>query len=248
MLNKTILFSLIFIFSIIGLVIIYFYYESKNAYEDPRVFEARKLLSEYDKLINNKDYNLGFALLQKLEEIYLQYPSYSESYEIGIIYNNFASANLMLAIYEQKSEEEKSEYLQKAHDFALKSIAIYVKWLKTYGEVAKNDIYNLIKGDFQPNDEAFKGKDIEKFRNKRIEEIEIAQVETYRRLSVSYTNLGMIQRHLLRHNDAIKSYSTALDLWEDNHTAKNNLRVLVGEEPIKRSIVDKLFPKDRKTK
>lgn len=79
------------------------------------------------------------------------------------------------------------------------------------------------------------GKGIEIYKANKGREME-------RRLSVSYTNLGIIARHEGRLEDALRHYKKALDLWSENHTAKNNLRVIAGEKPVKRSVIQQLFP------
>jgi hypothetical protein len=43
----------------------------------------------------------------------------------------------------------------------------------------------------------------------------------------------------------MESYITAIKLWKDNFTARNNFNVLMGIDPEDRSIVDQLFPPDK---
>ncbi|MCK5760725.1 MAG: hypothetical protein KAH33_05495, partial [Candidatus Delongbacteria bacterium] len=80
----------------------------------------------------------------------------------------------------------------------------------------------------------------------RIALIQFALQEMSRRYSVTYTNLGIVMRHKLLQDSSIVYYKKALDLWEDNHTAKSNLNVLMGEKPIKRGFIEKMFPPERK--
>jgi tetratricopeptide (TPR) repeat protein len=75
---------------------------------------------------------------------------------------------------------------------------------------------------------------------------ETTQIETLRRLSVSYTNLGLINRYENKPKNAKLYYEKALRLWADNDTAQNNLNVLLGKPIKKRSVLKKMFPKDKK--
>ena len=60
--------------------------------------------------------------------------------------------------------------------------------------------------------------------------------------AVTYTNLGIVKRHQMDLEGAIVYYQKAIDLWENNHSAKSNLNVLLGGEPLKQNIIQKLFP------
>jgi hypothetical protein len=43
-------------------------------------------------------------------------------------------------------------------------------------------------------------------------------------------------------------FKKALLLWEENRTAKSNLSVLYGGDPVKQSIIESLFPPDKNKK
>jgi tetratricopeptide (TPR) repeat protein len=129
-----------------------------------------------------------------------------------------------------------------------KSIAIYTDWLKKFGDKSPEGIKNLIEPGFYTGLEQYSGELQETYLNNRIEEIEEAQLETKRRLSVSYTNLGIIKRHRMQYEKAAKYYKSALDLWEQNLTAENNLNLLLGNPLIERSFLRKLFPPERDKK
>jgi len=47
-------------------------------------------------------------------------------------------------------------------------------------------------------------------------------------------------------DEAYDYYVKALDLWSENHAAKNNINILFGKPPEKQSILRKLFPPERK--
>jgi hypothetical protein len=45
---------------------------------------------------------------------------------------------------------------------------------------------------------------------------------------------------------AINNYQKAIDLWDQNLTAENNLNILLGKPLKKRNLIQKLFPPKRK--
>jgi len=218
--------------SAIVVTVAYFYHHSTNAAEDPRVAKARHLFAQYSRLIDEEKYTLVFIVLDELEALYKNTPGYADSYELGIVYNNRTATYLLMALY-----GDKEELLSHAEQAAATSISIYETWLQVYGELGTEEIQSKIGPFFQVS---------EKVLNKRVSDIRLAQLEVKRRLSVSYTNLGIVQRHQLHLEQAVASQTKALQLWPDNHTAKNNLNVLFGKEPQKRSLIDQLFPKQRK--
>ncbi|MCK5243392.1 hypothetical protein KAR34_13165 [bacterium] len=227
--------KLVTVLSAISVIVVtgaYFYYRSVNQAEDPRVAKARHLFAKYSRLIEEEKYSLVFIVLDELEDLYKNTSAYADSYELGIVYNNRTATYLLMALY-----DDKKELLSKAEQTALTSKAIYEKWLNTYGRLNNKEIKTKIEPFFQIS---------KKVLNKRVADIELAQLEVKRRLSVSYTNLGIVQRHQAQPAKAVESQTRALELWPDNHTAKNNLNVLFGKKPKKRSVVDQLFPKPRK--
>lgn len=232
--------------TVIGVVVAYFYYDSINSEEDPRIVEAKKLVSKYNKLMDEKKYSFAFEVLNQQEAIYKSVPGYEKSYEIGVIHNNRTAIYLLMAIYEALDENDKKKNLELSKDYTQKAMAIYNDWLKSIGKLTREEIHIRTVPYFKKDDTAFKGLDLEKIIKRRVDDIVLSQIETKRRLSVSYTNLGIIQRHQNKPEDALVSYNKALELWSYNHTAKNNLRLLVGQKTEKRNIIDQLFPPDRK--
>lgn len=223
--------------SILVIGIAYFYYKSLNNSLDPRLKKARLLYNQYSQLIEEKKYPLVFIVLDDLENIYKSTPGYTDSYELGVIYNNKAATYILMALYdENKNKNEKNELLEKASKEAQNSIIVYENWLSTYELLSKYEIKDKIKLFFIS----------QRVLNKRVDDLVLAKLEVKRRLSVSYTNLGIAQRHLLKQNEALESQEKALFYWPDNHTAKNNLNILFGKEPQVRSVIDKLFPKPRR--
>jgi hypothetical protein len=230
---------------ITGFAIAFFYYDSVNNSEDPRILQTKFMLVRFDKLMKGKNYTETFPLLDSIEQYFMKVPGYSESYEPGIIYNNRASVYISMALYGNSDSLEKQNLLKLAKYNTDTCISIYKKWIEKMGNLNKSELIQNIIPFFKENDAAFKNKNFPGILNKRVEDLILAQKETPRRLSVSYTNLGIIQRHQFLQKEAVESYLKALKLWKDNFTARNNLNVLYGKQPEDRSIIDKLFPPDK---
>jgi tetratricopeptide (TPR) repeat protein len=186
-----------------------------------------------------------FQLMDSIEEIYSKYPHYRESYEVGILYNNRAAAYLAMALLHKDSKERKDSLLNLSKTNVLRSIEIYSSWLSVWGNKNAEEIKLNLSPNFNPNDSAFHGKNVNRYVNKRAKEIIEAQIETNRRLSVSHSNLGMIYRHKEQYDDAANEYFKALEYWPDNLTAENNLNILLNQPLKKPSVIRRLFPKER---
>jgi tetratricopeptide (TPR) repeat protein len=238
------------IFIIIGLsfLIAYLYYNSKNKAEDPRVVRTKYLLNDYEVLMNEKKYDDALRLMDSVEYIFLNTKGYKNSYELGIVYNNRGSAYLSMALYTTTDSIEKTLLLKIAQTQIDSSISIYSTWMEYYGKLGRDDIMKLEKPFFLENDIAFEGKNYNRILNKRIDDLIMAQNENLRRLSVSYTNAGIILRHQFRQNEAAESYIKAIKLWKDNYIARNNFNILMGKDPEDRSIIDQLFPPEKSKK
>lgn len=230
--------------AVTAIIIASIYYNNQNEMEDPRIIPAKKMLIRFDKLMSDQEYSKVFSLLDSIEEIFVLTPGYSDSYEMGVVYNNRGSAYLTMALYIATDSLKKMSFLDEAEKNIEKSINYYENWIDSTKDYERDEIYENLIFSFK-NETFFKEKKTEKIINKKVEDILLAKIETPRRLSVSYTNLGIVKRHQWRQEDAIKCYNTALSLWKENNTAKNNLNTLLKlptEEP---SIIDQLFPKDR---
>jgi len=227
---------------ILGISIAKIYYGNVNASEDPRVIDAKHLYKKYNIYTENNDYNGVFLLLDSIKEIYIQFPDYKNSFEVGVVYNNIGATYLSLFLHEKKNDKAT---LDSAKKYCEKSSLIYNNWLKKFDNLTQKEVENIVNGYYNLNLDFFKEKSIDRIKNKRVEDILTAQVETLRRLSVAYTNLGIISRHNMFYDEAIKYYKKALELWEDNLTAKNNINILLGRELEERSTIDKLFPKEK---
>jgi len=243
-----------FILAMIALCIIvisfaYFHYKNINESKDPRVKSARLLYEKYNEYAVNNDFNNIFSLLDSVEFIYTQYPHYKESFEVGVLYNNRAAAYLTMALHNihdgNTTVLTKDSLLNLSEVNVKKSISIYEDWLEGTANLEGKELRNYIKKDFWDGLNNFSEKDKEKFLNHRVNELETAKYETERRLSVSYTNLGIIYRHRENYEQAILYYQKALKLWEQNLSAENNLNILLGKPLKKRNLIQKLFPPKR---
>ena len=129
--------------------------------------------------------------------------------------------------------------------FPNNSITIYENWLMSYDGKSEHEIEKDLEKGFLVGLQDYDDEDQKKFLHRRTKEIIEAQVETKRRLSVSYTNLGLVYRHQLRYEEAALSYQKAIENWDRNLTAENNLNKLMGRPEKKRNLIQKLFPPER---
>ncbi len=225
----------------------YFYYQALNNAEDPRIIEARKSMVEYNTLMSKNETGLALLLLDRIEDIYKQTPGYDDSYELGVILNNRGSIFLIQVETDLINEKElDAKNLKQAKQYIQSSINIYTSWLDRVETLNRKQIYNIVLPFFSENDPAFTGFDLDKIIKKRVENIWASKIETKRRLSVSYTNLGIIYRYEGNFKHAKDHYEKAIDLWPENHAAKNNLNQLLGLPLEKRNILRQMFFKKRK--
>lgn len=230
---------------LIGITIAYFYYGSINKAEDPRVVEAKYQYKAYNELVVKNDYQSVFATLDTIENIYLQFPDYQDSYELGVVYNNKSAVWLTSALYKTSDEQQKQSEFDSAKKYSEKSIIIYENWLKEFGNLSKEDVLTKVKDYYTKPHKIFENTDIDKIIEKRTDDILTAQKETPKRLSVAFTNLGIIQRHNSEYDNAMTSYKKALELWEGNRSAKNNINILLGRPVEEATLIEKLFPEDK---
>jgi len=235
----------IFIIICISLSVAYIYYSGKNRAEDPRVVETKFLFKQFDELMKINEFATALPLLDTIEMIFESVPGYSESYEPGIVYNDRGSAYLSMALYGEKDSLEKSILLTMARKNIDTAILIYSNWIEKNGDLSSEELIQVVLPYFLQDDIAFVNKNYNRIIRKRVDDLLLAQKETSRRLSVSYTNLGIIQRHQYLQEEAVESYTMAIKLWKDNFTARNNFNVLMGLPPKDRSIINKLFPPDK---
>ena len=232
---------------LIAIAISWIWFRYENGSADPRVVEANKLYAQYNKLAGEGDIPKVLNLLDSIENIYRNVPHYEDSYEVGVLYNNRAAVYISMAISQINNDSlVKDSILSVAEGFAMKSIELYKSWLAKWGDINEDQTVAMLKLHFSGKDPVFKGQNIGRFIKKRQKEIKEARFETPRRLSASHTNLGIIYRHKLMYDNAVEEYLKALELWDDNLAAENNLNVLMNKPLKKRSTFRKIFPKDRR--
>lgn len=232
--------------ALLGLLIAKVYYSNVNTSIDPRVIEARELYEKYNAYAQSNNFD---SVLDTIESIYLNQPHYKASFEVGVLYNNRAAIYLTLALYSPVFSQDSASIdslLALSEEAASTSIAIYSNWMNRYTDKSEEEIRSISFDSFM---QGFSENDAElktKYFDNRVKEIQDAQLETPRRLSVTYTNLGIIFRHREQYEAAANAYSKALELWEQNLTAENNLNVILGRPQKKRTLIQKLFPPERK--
>jgi tetratricopeptide (TPR) repeat protein len=227
-----------------GFIISHFYYKSVNASVDPRIVPARKLYENYNLFAQENKFDSIFRLLDTIESIYTKVKHYENSFEVGVLYNNRAAACLSLSMNEEDVTLQDS-LLEVANESINNSITIYENWFMNYDGKSEQELEKDLEKGFLVGLEDYDEVDQQKFLHNRIKEIIEAQVETKRRLSVSYTNLGLVYRHQLLYEAAALSYQKALENWDRNLTAENNLNKLMGRPEKKRNLIQKLFPPER---
>ena len=235
----------IFIIICASLLVAYIYYNGKNKAEDPRIVQTKYMFRQFDELMKENKFSSTLPLLDSIEIILMKVPGYKESYEPGIVYNNRGSVYLSMALYSSKDSIEKFRLLEISEKNIDSSIAIYNTWINKNNNLTEAELSKNAEQFFSQNDVAFAGRNFKNILHKRAEDLVLAQKENPRRLSVCYTNLGIVLRHQYKQNEAAQSYIKAIKLWKDNYTARNNFNVLMGKPPEDRSIIDQLFPPDK---
>ncbi len=238
-----------FAVSAAAVIFAFFYYHSINRSEDPRIYNARKLLTLFDTKGNSLNVVEAFNYMDYAFTIFDKLPDYKDSFEKGVIYNNKCSVLLMKALYDSTvTEQEKSILLRLSLNNCDSSISVYRRWIKVWGSLSEEEIREKITPMMSIDRAEFRGLSFEKILNRRIRNLVTAQIETPRRLSVSLTNKGTIFRHMMQVDSAFLYYNHALALWKENRTAESNLSVLMGGEPVKPSLIKSLFPPDKNKK
>lgn len=232
---------------LIGAVV---HYERLAATEDPRVKEARTLLQAFDDTLEQGNYDASLALLEAADRIYRDTPGYRESFERGVVENNRATVHLLraetaLLAEDEVPEQQLQESLETAADHARRAVEWYRRWLRDYGSLSPEDLRRRIAPTFDSAHPSLQDVDLEAVIDKRVEDVVLAQLETRRRLSVAYTNLGVIQRYRGRLDEARSLYEHALALWDRNYTAADNLNRLLDRPRERRPVLEQLFPPDR---
>ncbi len=234
------------ILTVAGFAIAQVYYGKINRSADPRVKQALVLYGRYNMYASDGDHEMILALLDSIDNIYSAVPHYSNSYEKGVVQNNRASVFLTRALEDSLREEVRQNYFSLAEHHLISGIKYYTSWLDTWGSLSEAELLSALSDEFAADQSLLIDRNLEAIVRKRVADIITARNEANRRLSVSYTNLGVIRRHENRVEEAYEFYNKALELWEDNFAARNNINILFGRPPERQSMIRKLFPPDRK--
>jgi hypothetical protein len=233
--------------SLIALFAAIIYYGGINRSEDPRISVARDLLASYDALPLQSDLTSKIRLIDSAGTIFRSYADYADSFEMGVVFNNKASALMVAGLYDSTvTPAEKATLLKMAMTYIDSSIAVYRRWIQEWTPLNNDEVELRLRTFMKSSDPAFKDRDYKKLIARRTKNQLLAQVETPRRLSVCLSNKGIIFRHMEKPDSASMCLQESLSLWNNNRVAKSNLNVLMGGEPLKPGIIESLFPPDRK--
>ncbi len=204
------------------------------------------MYGRYNAYVAANDYEMVLSLLDSIANVYASVPHYRDSYEMGVLQNNRASVFLTVGLSDTIREDNRQHYFAVAQEHLLRSVDYYVSWMSAFGEMQEHDMRSYVENEFYSDRSLRDIENLESIIKRRVNEMMLAKLETPRRLSVSYTNLGIIKRHQDKLEEAYDYYVLALDLWEDNLAARNNLNVLFGRPPEKQSVLRRLFPPEKK--
>ena len=238
---------------VVGVFVARSYYGNQNRSVDPRILHARELYELYDQNARTGDYYRIFALLDSISAIYMATPHYIESFELGVLHNNRAAAMLTIALYRDSIPESANPYFELTTDSIVAlaemqirmAIALYDGWNSRFEGKKDTEIRQMIEAVFINGLEQKYSDLTYKYLKNRVKEIEASLVENQRRLSVCYTNLGLVDRFLEEYPAAVAQYEKAIVLWDRNLDAENNLNKLLGRPLKKRNIIQKMFPPDK---
>ena len=233
------------ILALVGLAIAWVYYAGINRGADPRVRDARVMYGRYNVYAATNDQENILILLDSIYDIYRSVAHYQHSYEIGVIRNNRASVYLTRAISDTLHGEVRLHYFAMAERELYSGIDVYLKWLGQFEPLDEEGIKQLVYNDFMSDPVISNDHRAELYIQQRVKDIMLARAEMPRRLSVSYTNLGIIRRHENRLEEAVGYYVQALELWEENLAAKNNLNIIFGRPVERHGLLRRLFPPKR---
>lgn len=241
--------TLILVMSVLVVIVVIIaqsYFRQQNQLVDPRIVQARELYATYNKLAEAGKYDSIFVLLNEIEGIYARVEHYRNSFEQGVINNNRAALWLTLGLQGEAYDSTGQDSLVMLASGALQtSISIYENWDNQFGHGDPAICREQIAGTFLDGLEQYDPAQQERFLEKRVGEIVQSAGEVKRRLSVSYTNMGIVHRHHARYDSAAVCYTRALELWDRNLTAENNLNLLLGLPQKKVNIIQRLFPPER---
>jgi len=238
---------------IVGVTIAKTYYGNITRSIDPRVRKARELYTRYDKYAQEGNYYTLFDLLDSIENIYTTIKHYESSFEMGVLHNNRAAALLTISMYADSIPKEYNPYFESTVDSVVSlaeisirnAVAVYDTWLTAFLEKSPDEIIEIIEPQFVEGFEDLSQELTTEYLNARVRDIKEAIAENDKRLSVCYTNMGIVFRQRGEYKEAVQQYEKALALWDRNLNAENNLNRLLGNPIKNRNFIQKLFPPKR---
>lgn len=247
------LIGIMLIIVVAGIFVARSYYGNLNRSVDPRILQARELYEQYDRYARSGDYYRIFALLDSISAIYRGTLHYAESFELGVLHNNRAAALLTIALYRDSIPESANPYFKLHTDSIVRmaeanireAITLYEDWNGRFEGMEGEEIRTMIEPEFMNGLEQTYPELAEKYLNNRVKEIGNSVVENQRRLSVCYTNLGLVYRYRKEYPEAVAQYEKAMTLWDRNLDAENNMNKLLGRPIKKRNFIQKMFPPDK---
>ena len=236
--NKATKFLLIILtlIAVVAIVTARNYYADVNSAEDPRVLRAKELRKDYERYIADNDKEKVLEILSEIDTIYNSVSHYEKSYERGVVLADKAAVYINMALFSSNDSMIMLDNFMQAHSLLIESKNIYKNWDTYWGGMSEAGKIKQINTEF-----SFDSENIEAIKEKRVSQIKEAQKENVKRKSVVYANLGIIYRHTFDFERAAACYDSALTFWPENHTAKNNLRILAGLKPVKRSVLKQIF-------
>lgn len=242
---------------VVGVLVSKFYYQNINRAVDPRIVKAREMYRDYDKYAQNNDFIRVFELLDSIEACYDSIPHYKNSFEKGVIANNRAAVYLTLALHKDSIDlpQENTIFKNYTKDSLLnlaklkldEALYYYINWKNKYKDMSSELCRELIKTEFLNGLEMYSEKEQNKYLDNRVKALMDTKLEIDRRLSVSYTNIGTCFRHFEEYDSALVYYAKAIELWDRNNAAQNNLNILLNRPLKKQSFIQKLFPPSKKS-
>ena len=233
-----------------GVLVARSYYGNLNRSVDPRIRQARELYEQYDSYARLGDYHRIFSLLDSIATIYKSTAHYTEAFELGVLHNNRAAALLTIALDRDSSPQSANPYYELETDSVValaekqirKAIALYDRWDEVFSGKSDEEIRAMIEFVFRQGLEQTEPALADKYLKRRVSEISEAVVENQRRLSVCYTNLGLVYRTRGEYPEAVAHYEKAMTLWDRNLDAENNLNKLLNRPIKKRNFIQRMFP------
>lgn len=240
---------------LVGILTARVYYSGINKKVDPRIIPAREAYQIFNQKAQQSDFEGVLEILDSISAIYESIPCYSKSYETGVIHINRAAVFITVGLHLDSlkvnhslgfmSNLTRKGLLDLAENEILEGIGIYTNWNKDYLIASSEEMRQLLGKTFFSGLENYQEKERAAFFEARIKELETAQWENDRRLSVAYTNLGIIYFNRDDFQEAAEHFNKALELWEDNLNAENNLNSMLGRPLRKKNFIQKMFPKNK---